>query len=516
MKRWLTIIFISLAITIFIYPSAVIYIKDTLPDNNDTRLIAYIIGQVQDNILHLQPLFYGRFFAPDVNTLAYSDLFLTSALITLPFKLFISSPIVIFNLAFIINSTLTLCAAYLLFHYLFKNNWIASLTALLFTLSGFHLHYYPHLQMFSLWLFLLSIYFFLRFQKENRIIFLTCFFITLTAQIGESIFPAYLIFFTVFILFIPSLRVLYSNRRNPRHKDFQAVIKTIKTITLRSLPFIPFWLLLVFPYLKLHYSLPEATRPIRDAAHFSLGLEQIFTFYNAYTFIGVFLLALISSLRGTKRRSNLHPTSWKITLLFALVMSLGPVIKVLGQTVKILDLPIPLPYALFYYVFPGFSGFRTPSRFIILALLAATVLIGYAIAPYVNKIKTKTKIVIMTSILALLFFEADLPLKGFPVNINMHPVYQKVKNLPGEAIILELPIKLWTDIDHEIEPIRTLYTLEHRHRRLGGMSGFATNAWVDLVQQINTDGLTDENRTKLHEIGVTHVIENNSFSPLKL
>jgi len=48
------------------------------------------------------------------------------------------------------------------------------------------------------------------------------------------------------------------------------------------------------------------------------------------------------------------------------------------------------------------------------------------------------------------------------------------------------------------------------------MSGFATNAWVDLVQQINTDGLTDENRTKLHEIGVTHVIENNSFSPLKL
>lgn len=336
MKRWLTIILISLTISIFIYPSAVIYIKDTLPDNNDTRLIAYIIGQVQENITHFRPLFYGRFFAPDVNTLAYSDLFLTTALITLPFKLIITSPVVIFNLAFIINSVLTFCIAYLLFYYLFKNNWVASLTTLLFTLSGFHLHYYAHLQIFSLWLFLLSIYFFLRFQKENRAKFLTYFFLTVTAQIGESIFPAYLLLFTVLVLTIFSPK------------------KYLKQIILHSLPFIPFWFLLVFPYLKLHYSLPEATRSVRDAAHFSLGVEQVFTFFKSYTFIGIFLLALLTKIKSRP---------WLSLFLFSLAMSLGPVVKVLGQTVKILNLPIPLPYALFYYIFPRVLRLSYPQPF---------------------------------------------------------------------------------------------------------------------------------------------------------
>lgn len=487
MKRWLAIITSSLLLTLFIYPSAFVYPKDTLPDNNDSRLIAYIIGQVQDNVTHLKPLFFGRFFAPDENTLAYSDLFLTSSLLTLPFRLITSSPVVILNLAFIINTTLTFCLAFLLFHYLFKKYSVSILVTLLFCLSGFHLHYYAHLQMFSLWPILLSLYFFLRYQDENRPLFLNLFFLTVTAQIAESIFPAYLIFFSVLILFI------FSSRQN------------LKTIILRSLPFIPFWFLLVFPYLKLHYTVPEATRPIRDAAHFSLGLEQVFTFFKSYTFIGIFLLAVLSKIKSKP---------WWSIFLFSLIMSLGPVIKIFSQTVKILGLPLPLPYAAFYYLFPGFSGFRTPSRFIILALLAGSILIGFALTPLFKKLKTKTITVISLTFLSLLLLEADLPLKGYPVNINMHPVYQEVKALPENAVILELPIKHWSMPDHEIEPVRAIYSLFHRHRRFGGISGFAKNSWVELVEKINSNGLKQENIDALRQLGITHVIENNRLSPL--
>lgn len=496
MKRWLAIIIISFAITITIYPSAVIYPKDTLPDSNDTRLIAYIISQVQENITNLKPLYYGRFFAPQENTLAYSDLFLTSSLITLPFRAIIGSPIVVFNLAFIINSTLSIAISLLLFSYLFKNRWAASLTTLLLTLSGFHLHYYAHLQMYSLWLLLLSIYFYLRFQNENRTLFLHLFFLTVTAQITESIFPAYLIFFTVLTHF------LFSPKKN------------LRKILIISIPYVIFWFILVFPYLKLHYSLPEARRPIRDAAHFSLGLEQVFTLYKSYSLIGIFLLALIPSLQRAKRCGNPRLTPWIITLLFALIMSLGPVVKFLGQTVKIFSLPIPLPYAAFYYLFPGFSGFRTPSRFIILAVIANIILIGYASLPLIKKIRTKTKIILLGIIIALLLYEADLPLKGYPVNINMHPVYQEVTLLPENATILELPIKHWGMIDHEIEPIRALYSLSHKHRRLGGISGFAPNYWVTLVEKINSNGLDEENISTLKNLGITHVIENNKLRPL--
>lgn len=489
MKRWLAIIICSLLIILFIYPSAAIFIKDTLPDKNDTRLIAYIIGQVQDNLIHQHPLFFGRFFAPDVNTLTYSDLFLTSSLLTLPFRLFIDSPIIIFNLAFIINSLLTFCVAFLLFSFLFKNQWISTITTLLFTLSGFHLHYYPHLQMFSLWPFLLSVYFFLRFQKENRPLFITLFFLTTTLQIVESVFLAYLIFFTTLILF------------------FTSPNKPFKTVIIRLLPFLPLWALFAFPYLKMHFSFPEASRPIRDAAHFSLGIEQPFTLYHGLTFIGVFLLSLLAKI---KIKTNV----WWYTFFFSLIMSLGPVLKIFGQTVKIFGLPIPLPYTLFYYLFPGFTGFRTPSRFIILALLSATIIIGYTLVPFIDKLKTKTKIILTAIILSLLLLEADLPLKGFPVNINMHPVYQQVKSLPENSIILELPIKLWSMPDNEIEPIRALYSLQHDKRRVGGISGFATNTWVKLVENINTNGLNQDNLKTLRLMGVTHIIENNRLSPL--
>jgi len=517
MKRWIAILLTSLALILFIYPSAFIYPRDTLPDNNDTRLIAYIIGQVQQNLLKLQPLYYGTFFAPDQSTLAYSDLFLTSAILTLPFRSVITSPIAIFNLALILGFLLTILSSFLLFEYFLKDLWITTLAVLLFNFSGYHFHYLPHLQIFSLWPLFLSVYFFLRFQKENRPLFLTLFFCASTLQLAESIFPVYLIFFAVILLVIPTV-VEESHSTNVR--SFHS-LRSAK-MTKYFLHFIPIWLFLLFPYYQLHTSLPEATRSIRDAAHFSLGLDQIFTQFHSWTLITIFTITqIVEWIKAKKKSAAEGPAPYarflrtsKRLFCFSIIMSLGPVLKIFGQNIRIFGLPIPLPYALFYYLFPGFTGFRTPSRFIILALLAIVIIIGYQLKPIFEKLKTKTKFIILLLVLALLFLEADLPLKGYPVNINMHPVYQEVKKLPSEAVILELPIKLWNMPDHEIESIRSLYTLEHNHRRFGGFSGFATNSWIGLVHLIDLYGLSPENLVRLRAIGITHVIENNLLSPL--
>ncbi|HCQ30978.1 TPA: hypothetical protein DIU27_01150 [Candidatus Collierbacteria bacterium] len=560
--KWFLITFISLASLLFIYPSAFIYPKDTLPDNNDTRLIAYIIGQVQSNILEHKPLHYGTFFFPDQNTLAYSDLFLTSALMMLPARLFTEHPIVIFNLALTFNFVLTIISSYLLFGYLFKDHWITTLGVILFNFSGFHLSYFPHLQIFSLWPLCLSIYFFVRYLNENRTIFLLLFFLIVTVQIAESIFPSYLIFFACLIIILFGKTnvagALANNRtqagtrlreirvrfwRGPKRNRFASIF-------IHSLPFIPIWIFLLLPYYQLHTSLPEATRPLRDAAHFSLGLDQIFTFYHSWTVItifficatarvllgnyplkqkrGIFLLKKnfcdeakaaakrwLSGLRFPQKNTDERPEKiWWIVFFFSITMSLGPVLKIFGQTVKIFDLPIPLPYTLFYYLFPGFTGFRTPSRFIILALLSAVVIIGFQLKPIFEKLKLKTKIIFIFLVTSFLFLEADLPLKSYPININMHPVYGQVKNLPADAVILELPIKLWNMPDHEIESVRSLYSLFHNHRRFGGFSGFATNRWIRLVQNINAYGPTPPIVQELQSLGVTHIIQNNILSPL--
>lgn len=507
MKRWLAIIIISLLLVFFIYPSAFIYSKDTLPDNNDTRLIAYIIGQVQQNIVKHQPLYYGTFFAPDKDTLTYSDAFITSATLSLPLQFVTHSPIQVFNVILIFGFLLTIITSFLLFDYLFKDIWVSLLSTAIFNFSGYHLSYLPHIQIFLLWPLLLAIYFFIRFQKEQKPIFLSLFFLATTLQMAESFFPVYLIFFTIVILYV---------FERPSKNQ---IIRDIKTAIPRIIPFTIIWYLLLSPYIKLHNSLPEATRPIRDAAHFSLGLDSIFTFYHSWTVIIITSICLFILIRKTLKKTSSPKISnsilpWLTTFVFSLLMTLGPVLKIFGKNLRVAGFPIPLPYTLFYYLFPGFTGFRTPSRFIILAVLAAAVFVGFTIKPFLSSLKFKSKLLLVSLFVSLLFIEADLPLKGFPVNINMHPVYEQVRELPKDAIILELPIKLWNTQDHEIESIRSLYSLEHGHRRFNGFSGFATNSWIDLVHRIDSYGLNPDTVARLRALGITHVIENNILRPL--
>ena len=512
------------ALSFLVYPHALLSSKNTLPDDNDTRLIAYIIGQVQDNLLHFRNPYFGRFFAPYENTLTYSDLFLTTAVITIPLRLISSSPVVIFNLAYSINFILTFVTFFILIRYLVADSFTALTGTLLFNLSGVHLAYLPHLQIFSLWTFFACLLFFLK----RRYFF---FFLILTLALAESVFAGYLIFFAVFIFTL--------GRPKDRKKLF-----------FQLLVFFPLWLILLFPYLSLHFSFPEATRPIRDAAHFSLGLEEIFIKYHSWTLITLLILSNLESsavsfaaifckvrrawspaktgvyalqTRNFPRRGKLSVADkriqsrfayWNVIFLFSLLLSLGPVLKVLGQNLRIFGLPIPLPYSLFYYLFPGFNGFRTPSRFIILAAISAAVIISQKLAPWARKLLPQTKFFLTVSLIFLLFWESGFPLKTHPVNITPPAVYQHVKDLPDAAIILELPIKLWTYPDHEIESVRSLYSLEHKKRRINGFSGFSPKSWIDLVESINRFGLNAENRNRLHALGVTHVVEDNLLYPL--
>lgn len=474
----------SIALTFIIYPSAFLYPKDTLPDRNDTRLITYIINQVQNNIVSDNPLHYGTYFAPDTNTLTYSDLFLTSAISTLPLRLFTNHPILIFNLTFAINTSLTIFTSFYFFRQLFPSLFISVFSTLLINLSGFHLHYYAHLQMFSLWIFFASITNLLKYLKTDKEIYLHCFFVFVSLQLAESIFTTYLLFFTSIFLSLPQIKNLLIKVFRPSFLWYPLV-----------------WLYLLYPYIQTHHHFQEATRSIRDAAHFSLGVEQIFTFYHSSIAIILLFFVLLSKPKT--------PKNWLYLLTFGVIMSLGPVLKIFGETLKFGNIFIPLPYSIFYYIFPGFTGFRTPSRFIILFLLAACLIVGSYLTPIFQKLKTKTKIFIVFLLFSLLALEAKLPLASYSVNITMHPVYREVSDLPKDAVILELPIKLWTDPDHEIESIRSIFSLYHKHRRLGGFSGFATNDWVNLVHQIQTFGLSTTVKEKLKALGITHIIQNN-------
>ncbi len=72
---------------------------------------------------------------------------------------------------------------------------------------------------------------------------------------------------------------------------------------------------------------------------------------------------------------------------------LGPALKIHDQTIKIVGLPIPLPYGIAYYLIPGFQAFRASSRFIILLGFGLSLLIPCLLQNnrYLNKLKKMTK-----------------------------------------------------------------------------------------------------------------------------
>lgn len=547
------IIILTLLISIILLPANFFHPDRYLPDRNDSLLITYIINQVQNNIVDHQPLYYGLFFSPEKNTLTYSDIFLTTSLITLPIRYLSPSPLTVYNVALFLGLILTGLFTYLLIHEVTQDHFSALFGSLLFNFSGLHFTFLPHLQIFSLWLLPLSLYFLIKYLKTKRSYVLILFLLCLTAQIAESFFTAYLIIFTSTIIFLFQI------------KNFFRQMSSVQRLMplLLVLPFLPLWYFLAKPYLDLHMHFPEAVRSIHDAAHFSLGLEEILTRYHSMTFLSLLAIsfAFISSPQLSRAKSGIsfrrQPMSilrkitqsgfhdfasmksgrvtgrperrlgnvavfeksdmarrWPYNLFLYLtglsfLMSLGPVLKIFGQTFKIFGYPIPLPYSLFYYLVPGFNGFRTPSRWLLLTALATSILI----ALFLKQFKTKNlKLILLILLLSIL--EMSPLATSYSIAYEPPEVYQKVKALPPTASIIELPIKLWSSPDNQIESLRSLYSLYHQHRRFNGYSGFNTLAWQDLVNDILSHGLNAKNIFLLKKLGITHVVSENQLIQL--
>lgn len=279
------------------------------------------------------------------------------------------------------------------------------------------------------------------------------------------------------------------------------------------IPLLPLWYLLAKPYLDLHSQFPEAVRSIRDAAHFSLGLDELFTRYHSLIFFALFLFSLIFLIRRSLPKANDQKSNIIVLiaiLISSFLMSLGPVLKIFGQTVKIFGLPIPLPYTLFYYLVPGFNGFRTPSRWLLLAALAAMIISSFSF----RKLKSLNQKLVLLVVFLLVVLEGRPFHTSYSIDYEPPAVYRQVKDLPKDAVIIELPIKLWSSTDNQIESLRALYSLYHQHRRFNGYSGFNTLAWQSLVSSILADGLDKNNTDRLKKLGVTHIVSENKLFAL--
>lgn len=443
---FLIFLFLSLVVT---WP-LIIHLNTLILDRNDGLLITWIINWFS----HKMSL-KGNIFYPYHGTLAFSDFHLASTLLAFPFLWVFKEPLLAFNINLIFGFTLTGFSTYLLVKYLTKNEPVGFFAGVLLTFSTIHLNYMAHLQLFHLWLIIFTIL----FLFQNKFIL---FVISFIFAVSNSPLNFY------FLLFFVAL--------------FRKNIHWFLIGAILSSPFL-------IPYLRVSETF-KYTRPITDAIHFSMQFPDLanISIYSRLSNLapqipnstpGYFGTVFLASIFLVIRKLKLD--IWLIGAGLSFIFSLGPALHFMRNTVHLGPLPaIPLPYALFYYLLPGFSGFRTPSRWILITALCLTIVIAIRFAQ-----KMTWRWAVIISLLVLV--EVNFPFHYLEVS-KPPPEQVWLKDNYIGAPIIQFPIYGWFDGDKiGVETLREYYSTLHWHPMFNGYSGFSPKKWEEKVKWLQNE-----------------------------
>lgn len=180
-----------------------------------------------------------------------------------------------------------------------------------------------------------------------------------------------------------------------------------------------------------------------------------------------------------------------LMVLFILLM-FGPFLIINGQQTN-----VPLPFALFYYIFPGFNGMRVPVRFVIPAVFMGSIAIallldrvshrinvlGYKANWIVNKMRP------MIFLLLVAGWGADRMIKYsdgiYASSLQPLPAVYNHIEIATEDPLLEIPV--WPG---SVSVIYFYYQLFDNRPRLSGLSSFFPKSFFtlrDITDQCPSD-----------------------------
>lgn len=134
---------------------------------------------------------------------------------------------------------------------------------------------------------------------------------------------------------------------------------------------------------------------------------------------------------------------WGIIMTAFLLLSFGPVLHIMGRTVFTdFKVSVPMPYIILYELLPFIRVTRAPSRFAVIVMLAASVIVGVAINEALGRISLRlprpSRRMLTVAILGAILFEfavAPIPVHVIPVS----PFYNELASASADYVILDLP-----------------------------------------------------------------------------
>jgi hypothetical protein len=514
----------SIAATYITWP-LIFHLGDKVTGFGDEFVIAWI----QNWVIHAlttnpASLFEANLYYPYHNTLAFSETFIVTSILALPLRALVGEPVATVNFTFLSSLVLLGFSVYLLCFYLTKKFFISLFSGLLIIFSPAILDYKVHLQVLSLECVPLSILFFLYFIKtqQSRYLGVSLFFLVL--QTYNSIMPGYFILSSYVVILLFNL---ISNKKRTLN------LISVKNIFLLMISIIPMTFI-ALPYYSVsnqfHY-----VRDIRDAIHLAMQPEDFLypgtatrlqnvlmstiptnhysqnsefkPGYLGFVFSILVIFTVWHVIRNFKKNS-LYLNAFFVISLVGLILSFGPTLH-LGRHTIHKPFPIPLPYALFYYVLPGFQGFRNSGRWNMLFILCITVTIALVLNKMLENISRKKRLVIYTLLFVGVVAEFNFPMKFYPVpqKKDFPAVYSWLATTKPDTKIIELPIYNWNmDPFTEHEIYREYYGTIHFRKTVNGYTGFSPPPWQQLVTDMTVHFPFGKTIKELKQMDISYVI----------
>lgn len=511
MKKDIAIVFFLYTIFAILWTEPLIlYMGSFLPRGSFSHFDPYLnvwILAWDTHILFSDPLnFYNApVFFPAKQSLVFSEHMLGNAIISLPVKIFTDNPVVQYNFCFLIVLIISGLGMYALYKHIAGTKIPAFLTGIFFTFSMLKFRYITLLQVQSVQWVPFTLLFFIKFTRnkdyKNLMLFLIFLFLSAITSIYVSLmFGVYLLFFFLFLLFLPG----------ERHFD--------RTFFVRLVPSSIFTLSVILfihvPYLKNYLSGFYVSYPERQAEVLSnsAGLSSYFNIPpNSWLWSkflpsaislnglspGIFLtlLALFGIFYIFKDKKGLTKSLF-FSIFFAgfitFLLSFGPKIFL---------------YRVLSAIIPIMEGIRVPDRFSLFFLFSLSLVAGRGIEGLMSK-----KSLVTIILLFFLLENSKLPLlcKYVPEILRPEPVYLWLRDQPDDTVVLELPMPSETE-EMWLETKYTISSVHHWKRIANGYSGYFPNSYHEIRKTIFGGFPKRETLVLLKNYGIKLIIVHTEY-----
>ncbi len=398
--------------------------ESIFPHTGDPCLNAYLLDYDYHKItsLDFHHFFDANIIYPSKKALTFSEHLLGHQIFYIPIRKLTGNPVFSYNLLSLVNFLLCSIGLFYLGLYLFKEIAPAVFLAIAFTYSSALIHQMSHFQIFSFpWLGFVFLFLFLYLETERLKYGLIFVLFWLLQSLG-SFYIAYILLLAIFLVILVHIivRKKYFNLKLWKHLSIIGFLYLIVIIPL-SLPYLE---------AKHFYEFKRSiVQNVSFSAHFPISYispssyNYLFGFiYDALQkafplremqekvlFVGFlvfffFFYRVIQRYRLGKNREK--PIEYKYFFWLGFVffiLSLGPIFNKPFWDDKVI---IPLPHLIFYYLVPGFSSMRVPTRFGLIFIFVMTIIASYGFKHFIHQLNTrKNKLLLSSLILGLLVLE---------------------------------------------------------------------------------------------------------------